>query len=390
MIGIAGNYVRTKVLETNEMNTLKFWLTCALLVAWLPLVAAEEEQGHEEEEESAIEMTVAERDAAGIKVEAVAMRALSEVLRMPGEVVVNAYRSATVTPRIVAQVVARHVTLGEIVESGQPLVTLSSVAMAEAQGDLVIADREWQRVRKLGKEAVSERRFTEARVMQRQALATVIAYGMTAEQADELLTTSDAELAAGEFDLLAPQIGTILADEFIVGELIEPGRVLFSISDESTLWVEASTVPSDLSAFEVGAPVRVSHGDNHWIDGYIIQIHHRLDETTRRQGLRIELDNSDDHLHPGEFVEAEVSTGEGPSVLAVPGTAITLINGSPTVFRLEEGHEFHPQAIATGTSAGGWTEVRGGLSAGDEIAVEGVYFLKSLLLKASLGEGHGH
>ncbi len=374
------------------MNTFKFWLACALLVAWLPLVAAEDEHGHEgeEEEEGAIEMTVAERDAMGIRVDAVSMRALSEVLRMPGEVVVNAYQSATVTPRIVAQVVTRHVTLGEIVASGQPLVTLSSVAMAEAQGDLVIADREWQRVRKLGKEAVSERRYTEARVMQRQAIATVMAYGMTEQQASELLTSSDAELAAGEFDLLAPQKGTILADDFVVGELIEPGRVLFSISDETTLWVEASTVPSDLANFEVGAPARVSHGGEHWIDGHIIQLHHQLDETTRRQSVRIELDNSDDHLHPGEFVEAEISTGEGPSVLAVPGTAITLIKGVPTVFKLEEGHEFHPQAIDTGISAGGWTEVRGGLLAGDEIAVEGVYTLKSFLLKASLGEGHGH
>ena len=49
-----------------------------------------------------------------------------------------------------------------------------------------------------------------------------------------------------------------------------------------------------------------------------MQLHHQLDETTRRQGIRIEVDNTDDHLHPGQFVEAEISTGDGPTVLAVP------------------------------------------------------------------------
>ena len=119
-------------------------------------------------------------------------------------------------------------------------------------------------------------------------------------------------------------------------------------------------------------------------------IYVQLDETTRRQGLRIEVDNSDDHLHPGQFVEAEISTGEGLAVLAVPSEAITLIKGAPTVFVLEEDHEFHPQAIETGLSSGGWTEIRGGLNDGDEIAVTGVFHIKSLLLKSSLGEGHAH
>jgi cobalt-zinc-cadmium efflux system membrane fusion protein len=189
---------------------------------------------------------------------------------------------------------------------------------------------------------------------------------------------------------MAPQQGTVLSDAFIAGELIEPGRVLFNISDESTLWVEASTVPSDLTHFEVGAPARVAHGDGHWINGRVIQLHHQLDETTRRQGLRIEVDNADDHLHPGQFVEAEISTGEGPSVLAVPSEAITLIEGTPTVFLLEDNRELHPRPVETGIAAGGWTEIVGGLSDGDEIAVSGVFHIKSLLLKSSLGEGHAH
>lgn len=376
--------------RTFHMNIPKLSLAMVALAFSASLSAQEDEHGHEEEESSVVEMTANERSTAGITTAEAGQRGLIGLVKMPAEVVVNAYQSASVTTRISAQVISRHVQLGDVVEPGQTLVTLSSVDMAEAQGDYVIADREWQRVRSLGKAAVSERRHIEAEIARRQALSKVLAYGMTTDQAARLLASGASALATGEFDLLAPQQGTVLSDDFIVGELIEPGRVLFNISDETTLWVEASTVPSDLTEFAVGAPARIAHGEGHWISGRVVQLHHQLDEITRRQGLRIEVDNTDDHLHPGQFVEAEISTGEGPPVLAVPSDAITLIKGMPTVFLLEEGHEFHPQAVETGTSSGGWTEIRGGLNDGDEIAITGVFHIKSLLLKSSLGEGHAH
>jgi len=376
-------------LKELEMTIINYSAALVLLSLACPLFA-QDEHGHEEDEVEFVAMTSAEREDAGISTGTVAFQTLSEQVLMPAEVVVNAYQSANVTTRITAQVVARHARLGDMVDVGQQLVTLSSVEMAEAQGALILAESEWQRVSALGKQAVSERRYTEAEIARRQALAKVLAYGMTRDEANRLLASGNAALATGEFDLLAPQQGTILSDNFVIGELVDPGRVLFRISDESTLWVEASTVPSDLTEFEIGAPVRIAHGEGHWIQGRVIQLHHQLDETTRRQGIRIEVDNTDDHLHPGQFVEAEISTDEGPTVLAVPDTAITLIKGIPTVFKLEGDAELHSQAVTTGRSAGGWIEVREGLAEGDEIAVEGVFDLKSLLLKATLGEGHAH
>ena len=369
------------------MNTFKYQAACLLLCMASPLYA-QDEHGHEEEEVEFIVLIAGDRAEAGVKTGQVAFRTLSESVLVPAEVVVNAYQSANVTTRITAQIVARHARLGDGVDENQRLATLSSIDMAEAQGGLILADSEWQRVSALGKQAVSERRYTEAEIARRQALARVLAYGMTMEEANRMLASGNSALATGEFDLLAPQQGTILADNFIIGELVEPGRVLFRISDESTLWVEASTVPSDLTEYEIGAPARIAHGQDHWIEGRVVQLHHQLDETTRRQGLRIEVDNTDDHLHPGQFVEAEISTGDGPTVLAVPDSAVTLIKGVSAVFRLDGRDEFHPQAVTTGRSAGGWTEIREGLTEGDEIAIDGVFHLKSLLLKSSIGDEH--
>jgi len=320
-------------------NTFTIWTVCLSLALIAPVYAEEERHGDHEEVSGAIDLTADKQRTAGIVVNTVAPRALSETLRVPGEVVINAYRSARVTPRITAQVTARHVHLGDVVKTGQRLVTLSSVAMAEAQGALVVANLEWQRVKSLGRAAVSERRYTEAQVAQQQALAKVLAYGMTNAQASALIKAGDAGKATGSFDLLAPQDGTILRDEFIVGELIEPGRVLVDVSDESVMWVEAQTTSTSLPMISKGSKARVSVDGVTWVDGTVVQRHHRLDETTRTRGVRIEVDNVNDRLHPGQFVEVEIVTGTGDPVLAVPGTAITVIEGEPNVFMREDGHE---------------------------------------------------
>lgn len=372
------------------MKFTNYLAVCLCFALTAPAIAQDDHDDHSEEQGAAVELNIRQQQSAGIRLDTVASRTLSEAMRVPGEVVINAYRSARVTTRITAQVVARHVTLGNHVEPGQPLVTLSSVEMAEAQGMLIVADRDWQRVKALGPDTVSERRYTEAQVAQQQALAKVIAYGMTSEQAMALIRSGDASKATGAFDLLAPQAGTVLQDDFIVGELIEPGRVLIDISDESVMWVEAQAVANTLANIEIGSTARVSLDGMTWYNGAVIQRHHRLDETTRTQGLRIEVDNAQDRLHPGQFVEAEITTGVGERRLAVPSSAVTLIEGLPSVFKIENGHEFHAQTIETGPTVGEWTVVLAGLSEGDEIAVEGVFHLKSLLLKSSLGEGHAH
>lgn len=382
---------RTLAAEASIMNRLRFWALCLCLLVANPVAGQDgDHDDHEEEEGGPIEMTLDEREAAGIVVDVASIRSLNETVTLPGEVVVNAYRSSRVTPRITAQVAARHVRLGDEVEPGQRLVTLSSVQMAEAQGALIVADQEWRRVSALGKDTVSERRYTETQVAQQQALAKVLAYGMTEAQATALMRSGNAAKAAGTFDLLAPQAGVVLQDDFIVGELIEPGRVLIDISDESVVWIEAQAVANSLPEVDGGATARVSLDGNTWYQGTVVQRHHRLDETTRTQGLRIEVDNVDDRLHPGQFVETEIVTGTGAPVLAVPEAAVTLISGVPTVFKLEDGHKFHAEAIEPGPTVGGWIVVRSGLSDGDQIAVDGVFHLKSLQLKSSIGEGHAH
>ncbi len=351
----------------------------------------EGEGGHEEgghEEEQSVKLTPKQMELAGIVVSEIQLQSVSEIINAPGEIVLNAYKTSSVTPRISAQVIKRFAKLGDVISTGQPLLTLSSVEMAGAQGDLLISEREWKRVKKLGKKVVSGQRYTEARVAHEQAKARVLAYGMTEKQAQSFMTSGNASAANGTFQLLAPQDGTVIRDNFIVGELIEPGREIFVISDESALWVEAKLTPAQVKDIAVGSTASIVSGEQR-LSGKVVQIHHALDEDTRTLGVRIEVANPDDELHPGVFVQAQISSRNTEQALAVPVNAVLRSpDGDWAVFIEHEQGEFEPQEIEVVKTVGNLTIIEG-LEPGVRVVTQGAFFVQSELAKAGFSV-HNH
>ena len=364
------------------MNNLLNRFIILSLLGTAPVFAEEE---HEEEEGGIPPMSVEQRQEIGILTQAVGTRVLADEVIVPGEVTVNRYHTTEVTPRISAQITRRHARMGQQVKKGQKLVTLSSVEMAEAQGQLLIANKEWQRVQKLGRQVVSEKRFVAAQVAHQQAYAKVLAFGMTKAQVTVLLKQGDVARATGAFDLLSPQNGTVLSDDFLLGRVVEPGTVLMEISDESRLWVEAQLSAEVATDIEVGTPARVSSNERQWNVGKVVQLHRRMDETTRTLAVRIELDSSDSGLRPGQFVKSAIQIAAGEPVIAVPKEAVLLLQGEYVVFK-PKGEEIHPAPVERGVTRGNWTEIKAGLTRGDEIVTQGAYVLKSMLLKSMIGD----
>ncbi len=351
--------------------------------------AAHHEHGEEGHEEGGVvRLTEEQMKQANIRVSRILPQTLAGAITAPGEVMLNAYATSTVTPRISAQVIKRHARLGDHVSAGDALVTLSSVEMAQAQGDLLVVAREWSRVKKLGKKVVSAQRYTESRVAYEQAKARVQAYGMTASELQNFLRSSDASLANGAFKLIAPQKGTVIRDDFVVGELIEPGRELFVISDENMLWVEARLTPTQALQVRTGAHATVTAGDA-ILDGKVIQVHHSLDESTRTLGVRIEIANPDDQLHPGVFVQAMITSKQTVKAMAAPVSAVVRSeDGDWQVFYEHEPGEFKPQEVDVVRTVGDKLVIEG-IEPGVRVAVSGVFFIQSELAKSGF-EIHNH
>ncbi len=355
-----------------------------------------EEENHDDhgghgdhgEEATDAELNETQRRIAGIETTVVKRQTLGEAVTAPGEVVLNAYRTTKVTPRIPAQVMERLVRLGDHVKKGEPLVMLSSVEMAEAQGALLETNIELSRVKKLGRKVVSERRFTSAQIAYQQAYATVRAYGMTTVQIKRLLKQGDATKATGEFALLSFQNGTVISDEFIVGELIEPGTVLFEISDESLLWVEARLTPEAAANIAIGAAVKINVGDR-WLTGTVAQASHTLDAITRTLAVHVEVANPNDQIHPGEFVSVVIEGNRKQSGIVVPVEAVLRsADGDWQLFVESAPGRFEPKEVEVLRTVGDRMLIQG-IAEGTTIVSKGAFFVQSEMAKGGF-DPHNH
>lgn len=351
--------------------------------------APESNNGHEDHNENnAIILTEKQMQAAGIKVEPLRAESIRSVVSAPGEVTFNTYNTTSITPRITAQVIGRYVVLGEVVRPGQPLVSLSSVEMAEAQGALVVADREWKRVKKLGRKVVSESRYTQAKVSWELAKAKVRAYGMTEQQMNDLLVSEDFSRANGRFDLVATHGGTVLRENYIQGQQVEPGHELIRITNESSLWVVANVSPADAREIGIGNNASV-HFDDQVIPAKVIQMYHSLDEITRTSGVRLAVENVNEALHSGMFVSTKIETSIQSKVLVLPEEAVLRsTDGDWMVMIQTESGEFKSQEVVLERVSDG-RAVISGIQAGTPVVVKGSFFVWSESAKAGFEE-HDH
>ena len=74
----------------------------------------------------------------------------------------------------------------------------------------------------------------------------------------------------------------------------------------------------------------------------------------------------------------------------MPTDALVQLEGETVVFRRNAAGALEPVPVRAGEVIGDSTVIREGLKAGDTVVVAGAFAVKSQMLKAQLGEGHGH
>ena len=343
--------------------------------------------GHGEEPAGGVvELSAESIQAADIHVATLKAEVLPEVISAPGEIQLDQYRSAEVTPLIDAIVVKRHARLGDEVKAGQPLITLASIEVAAAQGQLRIVANEWQRVRRLGRGVVSAKRYVRARVAYEQGRLKLRAYGLDNKQINAVVNRR-MTVALGQFQLNAPVSGTVLHDDFRVGQRIKAGHSLFLIADERRVWVEANLPPHQADHIQIGVPARVNI-DGHWYQGKVIQKHNLLDEQTRTVRVRIAVTPGVEHHHAGEFVQVAITAradGAKPT-LAVPESALVQDEeGNWTVFvEFQSGH-FKQTRVHRGTTRGQKIAISG-IAEGTPVVTKGAFYLGAELAKSGFAQ----
>jgi len=364
--------------------------------------AGEQPGGHGDHEEGGlIKLSPAQIKQAGIITESLNMQAEMQAVNAPGTVAFNAYALADITTLVDAMVHARHVRLGDQVKKGQKLVTLNSTALAQAEADYLKARAEHRRSQQeltRLKELARQNIVSQARLQQAQstyqamhanlaaARATLYSYALNKADISSLLKRQ----VYGLLTLRAPHAGTVVADDFRLGQHLAAGTRLMQIVDESFVWVEVKIPETLLSEISIGQAASVHpKGSNKYYAGTVINIHHQLDAVTRTAGVRLKIQNSQDQLHPGMFVAAEIATSSGATALLISEQAIQRQGSELIVFVEEEPGHFERREVEISKASMGMVSILKGVKPGERIVIKGAFVLASELAKAGF-EVHNH
>jgi Cu(I)/Ag(I) efflux system membrane fusion protein len=202
-----------------------------------------------------------------------------------------------------------------------------------------------------------------------------------------------AQLTAGgkpqtRITLRAPQAGVITELAAREGMTIAAGAPLFRIQGVGSIWLNAEIPEAALERVRPGMAVEASTAalPGVRLSGKVAALLPSVDAGTRTLQARVELNNPHGQLAPGMFANARLRSADARPVLAVASEAVIRTGERKLVFVAGADGSFVPADVVTGVEAGGLTEIRQGLQAGQRVVASGQFLVDSeASLKGAIG-----
>ena len=260
--------------------------------------------------------------------------------------------------------------------------------------ELAWAARAAERAARLQEEkalSLQERQRAEADlVAAREELDRARTEVRRAEEALGHLGVTNKEDPTGEtgesIPVRAPLAGVVLEKHVTAGTAVTPGTPLFVVSDLSFLWAMAEVDETRIPLVVAGRPakVHVAAWPDRAFEGKVSFVADAVNPKTRRVTVRCQVPNPGGLLKPEMYARVELGESAPRAMVVVPEAAVQEMDGRPHVFVAGAKGRFEKRAVALGASADGLVEVRSGVAAGEKVATQGSFLLKSQLLSASM------
>lgn len=298
-------------------------------------------------------------------------RELPQRIELSGTV--EAGKSAMVSSRVMAAVVAVPVKEGDLVAQGQLLVEIDPQtakgqesqargALAQAKAALALAERNWQRFQALQKSAAaSELEVDMARMQYEQAKGAV-------EQATGAVEAASS--VARESRVVAPFAGRVARKLVDPGDLAAPGRPLVVVESTAGRRLVLS-VPESVavaSKLKTGAllPVSLDAMPGATLQGRVVEMSAGADPASHSFTARVEVSGA--QVPTGVTGRALLETGRRTAVV-VPASAVLRQGAMSLVVVKDEEGKARTRAVTLGTRDGDLVEVLSGLKGGEDVLV---------------------
>jgi membrane fusion protein, heavy metal efflux system len=322
---------------------------------------------------------------------------------------------ARIRPVARGRIEALDVNAGDRVVAGQRLAVLDNfdlsaahsrvlsaeAALSQAQAQLRAAIAAYDRATNL----IRNDLVTQAEVEARRATVATMEADLRTKQAElqqyqeeearllpvraattDASPSSDRPTLGSRGAIVAPFAGVVDSVSVAKGEIIDPATSILTVSDLSTVWVQADVAERDLGAVKVGdaVEVRVRAFPGRVFTGRVTYIPDQIETTTGMAKVRCEIPNPDGALRVNMFANVTIISPQGGDAVLVPSESLQDVNGQNVVFIPTGNRQFAWRAVRTGPAANGKTQIASGLAAGTPVVGEGSYWLKAALMQSTI------
>lgn len=277
----------------------------------------------------------------------------------------NANESVNVTSKTTNLVTAIHFNDGESVAAGQVLVELDR---ATAEADLAAAAAAF---------AESQSQFNRSReLFNTQALSKSQYEQLEATMKSNQARVDSARAHLGDTFIRAPFAGRVGLRRVSLGTLINPGTVITTLDDTSSIKVDFAVPELNVGELRPGQSVlaRSSAFPGRSFAGRVVSVDSRVDPASRAVTVRAVVPNRDGALRPGMFLTVDLSKERRPALM-VPEQALVPEQARQFIY-VVSGNAVRKREVRLGRREPGFVEITDGLTRGDHVVIEGTLKLR--------------
>lgn len=284
---------------------------------------------------------------------------------------------------LAAQVRQAEVALNELATNRRPQ---ASAELASAKAQLEQASREATRRRNAEAGILSAEEIEQAVEAERVARnnyetvrlkAAALAPGQVEEASlREQLSVAQAQLAKTK--IRATVAGTVLTRDVEPGDLVQPGRTLFTIAMDGNTEIRVPLDERNLSRLALSqkaTAIADAYPDKPF-PARINFIAPSIDPQRGTVEVRLSVDPVPDFLRQDMTVSVNVETGRRDRTLAIPNDALGKVQGDQATVLLVRDSKIQRQKVKLGLRGLAMSEVISGLKAGDQVLSDATSTLK--------------
>ncbi|MCC6599165.1 MAG: efflux RND transporter periplasmic adaptor subunit [Crocinitomicaceae bacterium] len=295
--------------------------------------------------------------------------------RLYGTIIPTSNGEAVITSHQAGKTVSVYVTVGQRVKQGDVLLTIDRLNDAATDIGLIAEKNRLETEHEVAKKEYDRLKSIEDIVARKQL-----------EESKARLETARANLEIYSskrlVELKSPIDGVVGAFTLAPGSAITADETLMTIINTGKVYLEAQAYENDIETVRHAEKFLVRCTDNNHSSEKVtlISLGQKFNSSNQSQQVLFELDNSEGTFKLGEFVNLYAFAGSAENVIAVPGSAITELEGRAVVFVKNAAEQFTIRYISPGADNGTYMVVLSGLEAGERVVVDGTYQVKLIYL----------